>query len=869
MTEILDHSVLPSTDPDLIRHAAELVVSTQFGSPSMVQRKLRLGWAQVQDLFAQLEAAGVVGPADGGRAREVRFRTDQLTDALAAVEAAPAGMDADVLPFPGPRVDMTKPAPAGGDEDDQDDDFEDTADEEDDEVLEGDVYLADELVLEDDPEGDAPWINPMLLTKEGRRARARYLQRRGRRKLRRWVKRQTTVRGVVPSAWRGGRRIQGWVVGTEGATARAAEQHAKMLATHASKATRQAKFALRDRDAKRKAADKAGQDARLALVQATAMKTAAHKKIGMRATLALSPFAIADLAAYGYEGGLGLAAAALVNIAVLAYGGRTPNLDAEGLEALEREELGMPEKFELGMTVRHFEQMLHQALTEDLGIAIQALRIKPQAWGFEVDITFHRQTPAALSAGLDKLEACLPGVRTNSILLQQSAQARNEATLRIPGEDPWRAVPELPYRAPKSVSTKTLHTAQIGADMSGRPLALPGKRTSVGVVGKPRSGKSTMLRAMVDALTACDDRIIVGIDLGSYGAGFGPYTKNLHALARTTREARRVLEWALAIGQNRPRLFNKLGMGLNWESSREFPGITIITDEFPALVQAATVEAQQVQAARKGMKAEELELLPPFIRLDDLLQLVHLTSAKSDVVEVVASQGYTKDRIKNNTWVSELPAQLMCACDRDDILLIAGGGAMAEGWRPDRLLPAMGDHVNDAGVAYAMAGAAYCEPIPYRACILSDEEADRRATERLEAGLPELDELSAAFVTDDLADLRGYLADQYDEDEDEAAVPALIALAREAFEMAGDPAGLTAPDLAEHLGKLDPDWELDAFADQGDPAAARVAALRAAIKAVLDPRGEEWKTDSFRPAPGAGTVKGYRLKDLKEITGEA
>ncbi|MFD7590680.1 DNA translocase FtsK [Kitasatospora sp. NPDC059811] len=870
MTEILEGRVLPSTDPDLLRHAVELVVSTQFGSVSMVQRKLRVGWVQANHLFEQMEEAGIVGPAEGSRARDILFTTDQIDQAVEAAAAlgAPAGPDADVLPFPGPRIDMTKPvaAPAGDDED-QDDDAEDGDEEfdEDDEVLEGEVYLADELVLEDDPEGDAPWINPMLLTKEGRRARARYLQRRSRRKLRRWVKRQTTVRGVVPSSWRGGRRLHGWVIGTEGATTRAAQQHAKMLAGAASTATRQAQYGLLKRDEKRKAAATAGQDARLALVQATAMRTAAHKKIGMRAVLAVGPFAVADLAAYGYEGGLGLAAALLVNMGVLAYSGRTPNLDAEGLEALEREELGMPEKFELGMTVRHFEQMLHQALTEDLGIAIQSLRIKPQAWGFEVDVTFHRQTPAKLSEGLDKLEACLPGVRTNSILLQQSARARNEAVLRIPGENPWQAVPELPYRAPKSVSTKTLHTAQIGADMSGRPLALPGKRTSVGIVGKPRSGKSTLLRASVDALTACDDRIVVGIDLGSYGAGFGPYTKNLHALARTPAEARRVLEWALAIGQNRPRLFNKLGMGLNWESSREFPGITVVIDEFPALVQAASVEAQQVQAARKGMPSAELELLPPFIRLDDLAQLIHLTSAKSDVVEMVGSQGYTKDRIKNNTWLSELPAQLMCACDRDDILLIAGGGAMAEGWRPDRLLPAMGDHVNDAGVAYAMAGAAYCEPIPYRACVLSDEEADRRATERLEAGLPRLDELSAAFVDDDLADLRGYLADQYDDDEDDDSLPGLVVLAREAFEMAGDPTGLRAEDLAEYLGKLDADWELETFAD----ADARVAALRAAIKAVLDPRGEEWKTDSFRPGRGATSVKGYKLGDLKKITGEA
>ncbi|MER5641865.1 DNA translocase FtsK [Kitasatospora sp. NPDC002227] len=882
MTEILEGRVLPSADPDLIRHAVELVVSTQFGSPSMVQRKLRLGWAQVQDLFEQMEAAGIVGPAEGGKARELLFRTDEIDEAL---EAVAGSADADVLPFPGTRtpvdavpadripVDLFKTDPAPADDEDQDDEYDeyDEDEEEDEEALEGEVYLAEEWELEEDAEGDAPWINPALLTSEGRRARARYLMRRGRRKLRRWVKRQASTRGIVPSARRGTRRIHTWVIGAEGRNAQAALQHANMLAIEAKRSGRNAQFALMKREQKRKLAEQAQKDSRLAAVQAEAVKKAAQKKIGARAALAWGPFAALDLTAFITEGGLGLAGGVLASMVVLAKFGRTPDLDEAGLEQLEREELGLADRFEVGMTPRMFEQMLHQALTEDLGIAVQHLRIRPEPWGFEVEITFHRQTPAKLSEGLADLEACLPGVRTNSILLQQSAKARNEAVLRVPGKDPWKAVPELPYRAPGSVSTATLHTAQIGADMSGRPLALPGKRTSVGVIGKPRSGKSTLIRAAVDALTACEDRIVVGIDLGSYGAGFGPYVKDLHALGRTVGEARRILEWALAIGENRPKLFNKLGMGLNWESSKNRPGITVIIDEFPALVTKAKLEAQVAQAARKGQDAEDLE---PFLRLDELAQQIHLTSAKSDVVLVVGSQGVTKDRVGPNTWLSELPAQLMCACDVDDIKLIAGGGAMAQGWRPDRLLPAMGDAVNDASVTYVMAGGAYTEPIPYRASILSDEEAARRADERLRAGLPQLDAESAAFVRDDLADLRGHLADDYG-DQDEDALPALIALIREVFEKAGDPAGFTAVDLAEALGEQDVRWELEEFETTADgepvtdPVGTRVVALRTAIKAVLEPLGLAWKTDSFRPEGAKGTVKGYRLKDLKEITGEA
>jgi DNA segregation ATPase FtsK/SpoIIIE-like protein len=54
-----------------IADAVELVVSTQFGSVSMFQRKLGLRYVQANRMMDRLEALGVVGPADGAKAREV------------------------------------------------------------------------------------------------------------------------------------------------------------------------------------------------------------------------------------------------------------------------------------------------------------------------------------------------------------------------------------------------------------------------------------------------------------------------------------------------------------------------------------------------------------------------------------------------------------------------------------------------------------------------------------------------------------------------------------------------------------------------------------------------------------------------------
>jgi S-DNA-T family DNA segregation ATPase FtsK/SpoIIIE len=61
---------------DMFEEAAKLIVSTQQGSTSMIQRKLRLGYNRAGRIMDQLEAAGIVGPSEGSKTREVLINTE-------------------------------------------------------------------------------------------------------------------------------------------------------------------------------------------------------------------------------------------------------------------------------------------------------------------------------------------------------------------------------------------------------------------------------------------------------------------------------------------------------------------------------------------------------------------------------------------------------------------------------------------------------------------------------------------------------------------------------------------------------------------------------------------------------------------------
>ena len=86
LPEYVDESASGGAEVDLAQRdalfedAARMVVQTQQGSTSMIQRKLKIGYNRAGRIIDQLEAAGIVGPFEGSKARQVLFADEMALE---------------------------------------------------------------------------------------------------------------------------------------------------------------------------------------------------------------------------------------------------------------------------------------------------------------------------------------------------------------------------------------------------------------------------------------------------------------------------------------------------------------------------------------------------------------------------------------------------------------------------------------------------------------------------------------------------------------------------------------------------------------------------------------------------------------------
>ncbi|MCX4682328.1 hypothetical protein OG413_44915 [Streptomyces sp. NBC_01433] len=479
-------------------------------------------------------------------------------------------------------------------------------------------------------------------------------------------------------------------------------------------------------------------------------------------------------------------------------------------------------------------EALRRALLHERQDVDQVTEVTKEAWGWSARATFNTGTPDDLNKDdTYKGLITLLRLRRNGLLIEGDPDAGEACTVRMMQRSPFspELVGDVPYRAPLSMSIT--EPADYGVSMDAKPLFFALAGLMLLMVADSGAGKSGVMLAMAEVVTACRDAAAFNLDPVGTGVGDLGEAITLNACMDDEKIVA-TLQFLLTLCSARARLRARYGWGNKWRVSPEHPAIVVFVDEWA-----------QLSAQAKAL----------------LIRLL-LVGRKEAIWVIGGSQFGTKD------WLGEavgpkLSGKLLGSCRRVDVTELLGGGALAEGYRADLLRAATHTEVNDAGQLYAQGLPGVPDrPVRYKVREVTAAYAAQIGAERAAAGLPDLTyTLTEAGLVDEWQGLIDFLAADAPAEGQHRSVglPDFVRVLREAFTREKDPAFLTYDQLHPHLRAHDADrwgrWD-----DKSD--IDRIRELGKAVRRELDAAQVELSSERIRELDGA--PRGFYLSALEE-----
>jgi len=351
-------------------------------------------------------------------------------------------------------------------------------------------------------------------------------------------------------------------------------------------------------------------------------------------------------------------------------------------------------------------------------------------WGWELEVVLKGSTPGKVQAAADQLESHL-GLPDGGFMIEPDPRDKSRVVVRLVQSNPFADMLPPAVHAPRSLSVHD--TIAMGRAMDGSVFELTLDGFCALIVGAMGAGKTLgALRTINEALTACRDAVVW--DLDPIKGGLAEFGDLMARRARTPEECEEALAEALSYVSARRYLMPTLGMGDRWHASEKHPNLYINIDEF-------------IQLGAKG-KADAITILR--------------TGRQYGIYLIMAGQEATADALGDAIAII-IAYRILMACRFEDIKIAFGPGAGAQGWRADRMKPAVGPVANDAGQAMIMGGL-FNRAIRYQFNGYTRDQITGAVPDRVKAGANRMDSdtVLKAGATLTTAGQRGNLADRLD-----------------------------------------------------------------------------------------------------------